>query len=298
MTLLQRVDHPSGGLPTHTDTDCAGAVGVKLDDETFVTAARLIDAFRAERSSGFMCAARCVFAERRAWLTSARLLLHFPRLALPLTTSPQGKIIAGRLRSRDHGIRTHALAQGVLAVPTDPTAYLRGRNRQALRNKLSKAKRCGISTVLESAEAGLLADKEIYTRRIGEGTPASDQWPVPANLATWFVASGPDGAPIAVLGVIQDRHVALLKVLHAVPDGELRSPARHALHQALVTHLSAAGVQYLVGDSALRAIPGIRQFMHELGYAAWHLRPVAVDATTGPALPAAVDACARIPPAP
>ena len=108
---------------------------------------------------------------------------------------------------------------------------------------------------------------------MGDGAPTTDLWPVPANLATWFVAYGPDDAPIAVLSVIEDRDVALLKVLHAVPDGVLRSPARHALHQALVAHLSAAGVQYLIGDSALRAFPGIRQFMHELGYAAWHLRP-------------------------
>ncbi len=244
--------------------------GIALDDESFVAAAQAMGRLQCDRRARHIAGyVRHQPREAARWIS---FVARMPRLTISVTDSVQGQLIGERLRTRDHGVRTHTIAQCVLRVPSDLNAYLEGQQRRGLRNKLSKAQRFGIVTSVESAEAGLLADKRIYNERSQRGAEAEDTWPLPAHQLTWLVAYAPDETPIAVMSVIQDKQVALMKAFHGVPDSTLGSPARHALHQHLLGLLSAAGVEYLVGDSALLAPPGVRQFVHQLGYQSWHLR--------------------------
>jgi hypothetical protein len=67
-----------------------------------------------------------------------------PRLAVPLSNSPAGALIAEHLSLRRCGVPRFRLAQGVLHLPADFPSYLRGHRRQAVRTNIHRARDRGM----------------------------------------------------------------------------------------------------------------------------------------------------------
>ena len=71
-------------------------------------------------------------------------LCRVPRAQVRLSERPAGRMIAEHLSLRRWGVPRFRLAQGVLHLPADFPAYLRGRRRQALRTNVRRARQEGI----------------------------------------------------------------------------------------------------------------------------------------------------------
>ncbi|MGH2913999.1 MAG: hypothetical protein ACRDMX_03320, partial [Solirubrobacteraceae bacterium] len=79
-------------------------------------------------------------------------LLRVPRTAVALSDGPAGQMIAQHLACRRWGLPRFRLAQGVLQLPSDRAAYLRGRRRQAVRTNVRRARELGLRCEREVVE--------------------------------------------------------------------------------------------------------------------------------------------------
>jgi hypothetical protein len=202
---------------------------------------------------------------RGAWAL-VRLLVGLPRLEVSLTDAPGGAVIGAYLRERRRGVRTHLIAQGVLTLVPEPSDYLRGRRRQALRTNLTHAAAAGIRcvpvqgapaaarAVAELAAAGLIDNPEVLSERAAD---------------TWTLAVDADGRVLGGALVSVDRSWAMINVLVASDF-----PARYALHTDVAARLGAAGVSYLFVSerSALALSDGLQYLQRILGYRVVNLR--------------------------
>jgi hypothetical protein len=202
---------------------------------------------------------------RGAWAL-VRLLVGLPKLEVSLTDAPGGAAIGAYLRARRCGVRTHLIAQGVLALGPEPVQYLRGRRRQALRTNLSHAAAAGVrcvavdgatataGAVAELAAAGLIDNPEVLLERTAD---------------TWTLAINRDGRVLGGALVSVDRDWAMVNILVATDY-----PVRYALHTDVAARLGASGVRYLfVSERSALALPeGLQYLQRILGYRVVNLR--------------------------
>jgi hypothetical protein len=189
---------------------------------------------------------------RAGSLTLARFERSLPSVTVRLTASPAGQMIGEHLAIREGRRLRYRGAQGVLRLPADFGAYLRGRHRQAVRTNVGHARRDGLtvsSSLVQSWEPGL-----DDTRR-GLLTPGPIEW--------WQVrGTDSDAPPVAEAILTVDDEVALLHGL-----GSSVRHARWLLHTAIVERLCGlCGVLLVNSDDAYLLGPGHRYFQQLLGY--------------------------------
>ena len=206
----------------------------------------------------------------QAWVRGAvallRLLTRLPRIKLPLTDAPSGRVIRNYLRKRRRGIRSHLLARSILTLPRSGEDYLAGRSRRAVRTNRSHAVSLGITC------AGwydtVAAQNAVQTLT---GTARLINPAVLTARATdnWLFAFDASGEVVGGSLVTIDRECAMFTILVGST-----SPARYALHTELVLKLIAMGVRFLFAttESALLLPPGIQHMQRVLGYEVTHLR--------------------------
>jgi hypothetical protein len=190
---------------------------------------------------------------------TAILLMTLPRLSVSLTDSPPGERLRRHFGHRIWGIRHSRLAQGVLTLPQEQGAYLRGRSRQAVRTSVRKALAAGVvCRPLDSIEE----------RRAvaGHVVPGMTEWSdelfmLPGDQ--WRAAFAPDGVPVAIAQVTVDREWALLKGLVSSDHA-----SRYLLHTDLVNALVEAKARYLVVDGPMAPLlaPALQYWQRLLGY--------------------------------
>jgi hypothetical protein len=182
-----------------------------------------------------------------------RLLCGLPRTDIRLSDNPAGLAIAEHLSLTRWGIPRFRLAQGVLYLPADFAAYLRGHPRQALRTNIRRARDQGISCHRETIPA--------WTRPEQKLTCA-------APVERWW-ATNRDGTTVGEAWLTVDEQCALLHGL-----GSSESYVRWLLHAAIVERLCASRCQLLLTNShdAPLMAPGQQYFQRLLGYSVARLR--------------------------
>jgi hypothetical protein len=190
---------------------------------------------------------------------TAMLLRALPKLSVSLTDSPPGERLRRHFGDRIWGIRHSRIAQGVLELPEEQGAYLRGRSRQAVRTNIRKALAAGVACrPLNSIEERRAVAGHVVP---GLAEWADDLFLLPGDL--WSAAFAPSGVPVAVAQVTLDREWALLKVLASSDHA-----SRYLLHTDLVNALVGAKVRYLVVDGPMAPLlaPALQYLQRLLGY--------------------------------
>jgi hypothetical protein len=185
---------------------------------------------------------------------------------LTLTGVPRDDEIQRYFRKRRWGIPVR-LAVGVLVLPDDPDDYLRGRQRQALRNNCNRARELGwryvvptegsdlirwIDEILE-ARAAPPQYRPWLTRRVNDGEGefrfVVDEHDEPVAMGVFTVAG-----PVAMLHWM-------------ISDGRKeRSSARYLLSAELAAELTARRIRHVLTESVLFLPAGFRYFQKLLGY--------------------------------
>ena len=221
-----------------------------------------------------LAAASDLVRHPRQMLRLGRTLRDLPVVEVTLTDSVSGREIEAAVMHRRFRVPTGRVARATLEIPTDASAYTRGRHRQAMRTNLARARSSGITTsVVTPDELGALP--EAATRPAWR---AHLMWvqrtfqPYDASEAVILVAWDAECRPLAVIGAILDVDVALLKAHVSDGDGTGRSEARYLLMGALVTALAERGCRLLLSDSALTLPRGVAYFQHLAGFAPRNLR--------------------------
>jgi hypothetical protein len=182
------------------------------------------------------------------------LLCAIPRTRVRLSTSPSGERIRAHLERTRWGLPRFRLAQGVLQLPRDHRAYLRGRRRQAVRTNVTRA-----------LEQGIRCSHTV----VSDWAPF-DHRDAPAAPAELWQARNRRGAPVGEAWVTVDDHCALV---HSLVTSE--SGVRWLLHTAIVEHLCDRGCRQLLTNShdAFLMPAGHQYFQRLLGYSIGHVRP-------------------------
>lgn len=230
--------------------------------EEFLRACRLAAACRAVEGAGL----RSAWGRHRAGAPAlARYGRRLPVTDLRLTGSPSGRMIAEHFAIRDDGGFRYRTAQGVLSLPEDFAAYMRGRHRQAVRTNVGHARRSGL--VAQSVAIDGWAPGLDDTRRDAI---------TPGPVERWMVFDS-DGTPAADAILSVDDEVALL-------HGSVSfSPhARWLIHTAIVERL-CGDVEILLTNSpdAYFLDPGHQHFQRLLGYRISRLHVSRSGAPTG-----------------
>lgn len=211
------------------------------------------------------------------------LLLRTPTEHVDLSRTPAGQALDDYFRQRSLGvIPRKRFCRGVLLLPEDHAAYLRGRRRQALRTNLRRAADAGIQCEVVSdpgrAEEDIVG---VLRRQWGSLTETDLQYrlnDVSACLAcsdvTLTVARDEHGHPVAMATTLIDDKVGLIK--HALATSH---EARWALHDHIVRILIARRVRYLLVDGggpfgALGFAKNVQHYQRLLGYELRHVVPV------------------------
>jgi len=260
-SVTERVsDRPAFTMgDVHANAGYAGPA-FQFGGESFVRASAFVQAIsRAGQDAGSLTARPSI---RGGWAL-ARTLISLPRIEVVLTDEPSGVVLRQYLCVRTHGLRSHLLARGVLAIPPDPGSYLAGRSRRALRTNMARAQALGVSCqdLVDADKAGIAIAQLMEVGLIGPLNTASTE--------RWLLAVDRAGAAVGGALVTVDRHWAMLSMVVA-----RSSPIRYALHAELVRCLSGLGVQYLFtrSRSALALPPGLQYLQSVLGYTVVNLK--------------------------
>ena len=196
-------------------------------------------------------------------------------VAVSLSDSPAGRLIARHLAEQRWGVDRNRMAQGILLLPPTFADYRRGRARQAMRTNNRAATEEGITcrrlepgAVQSSFERwerqGVLPDKVAHHYRLCEPNAVRD--------ARWYVALDRTTSPVGVAKVWVDTEWALLSGMACVSHS-----TRWLLHTHIVEELYRAEVGRLcIRDGlSLQMSPAHQYFQRLLGYRVAHLRVAA-----------------------
>ena len=130
----------------------------------------------------------------------ARYERRLPVVSVRLTEAPAGRMIAEHLAIQEDGRFRYRGTQGVLRLPADFGAYLRGRHRQAVRTNVGHARQAGLTAT--STELEIWQPGPDDTRR---------PFITPGPIELWQVRGpDPDQPPAAEAILSVDEEVALL----------------------------------------------------------------------------------------
>ncbi|MGH2833432.1 MAG: hypothetical protein ACRDK2_11730, partial [Solirubrobacteraceae bacterium] len=177
-------------------------------------------------------------------------------------------MIAEHLARRRWGLPRFRLAQGVLYLPADFSAYVRGKRRQAVRTNIRRAREQGMR-----CEYATMPDWKPFEH---PGDPGNRGLTQAAASERWRVTDR-DGVCVCEALLTVDGEVALLHALVAHAQH-----ARWLLHAAMVERLCASSCRMLLTNShdVLLLSPGQQHFQHLLGYSIARLHPQPPRAAT------------------
>ena len=240
--------------------------------ETFLAARELLERHRAGSGRSRLLPRRGDVSGLRAMVA---LLWRLPSVRVSLTESPAGERIGEYLGFRKWGlIPDNRIAQGVLPVPATITEHLRGRQRQALRTNLNRARDARISVTALPAAADRRWALERWAKncatRAGDDVGRLQRYleeRADEPGRRWLAALDGSGECVGVCLVTVDVECALLEHLVAP------SPARWALNAAVVDMLCEEGISFLFAESTngIRAEKNIQYLHHLLGYRVAHI---------------------------
>jgi hypothetical protein len=199
-------------------------------------------------------------------------MVRLERVDVRLTDSSAGQALRRHLSHRHRGLPAHRIAQGVLSLPTTFREYLSGRSRQALRTNLHRADdlKIAYAPVRHTSDR-----RRLLERWLNNSHPSMDQADVvngwigasPSD-ADWWVASDPDGVPLALAVVSIDAEWALLHGLVSHSH-----PARWLIHSSVVLAVIEAGARHMcvTEGNALLMSAQLQYFQRLLGYRVAHL---------------------------
>jgi hypothetical protein len=178
--------------------------------------------------------------------------LRLPSVRVRVTESPTGRMIEEHFSIRERGRWRFRGAQGVLPLPADPSEYLRGRRRQAVRTNVGHARGSGLT---------------VETEFVADWEPGTDDSRVayitPGPVERWNVMK-PDGEVVAQAILSVDDDAALLHGLVTIADS---TNARWLLHTAIVERLcGSCSVLLTNSDDAYLMGAGTQHFQRLLGY--------------------------------
>lgn len=180
----------------------------------------------------------------------SRYRSQLPTAKINLTRSPAGRMIGQHFSVRRDGDWMYRHAQGVLTLPADPSEYLRGRHRQAIRTNVGHARRAGV-TVYSYAVDNWVPGVGDIRRDVIE----------PGPIERWLAIDA-DEVIIGDSILSVDEHVALLHGL--VSDGQ---HVRWLIHTAIVERLCGHCDLLLTNsEAAYKHGPGFHHFQRLLGY--------------------------------
>jgi hypothetical protein len=241
---------------------------VKMSDQVFKDASRSAKLLRASRRHPLQ-----LFKALRGLPGLTRLIRSLPSLVVPM--SEVDLPIAERLQRgrRLPGMRRLRPCQAVLPLEATQERYLAGKSRGRLRTNLHRADDLGITCAVVDTEddrralvqAMSKAQREVHIRD-------EDMFRFPQD--TWMEARSGDGEQIAMALISQSSSYGMLIRLFASTDHPDSSPARFALHSAVVEHVRAKGGKYLLveGSGPLFLEPGLQYFQHLNGYRLMNVR--------------------------
>lgn len=212
-------------------------------------------------------ALRLVVTNRGAAVRTALLALRLPHVEFRLSDDTESEI-RQRLVRRTAGLPTGRLARAVLELPVSEEEYLRGRQRQAMRTNVRRARALGIScrNIPDVDERAKVATK-VVTSRHSNDVLLGDWLDGRLESGEFFAAVGHDGTALAFASVAVDTYCSFLKGMIS-SQAEEASPARYLLLLHLVVELGHSGVRYLLADSALQLPAGLQYFQHLAGFTA------------------------------
>jgi hypothetical protein len=235
-------------------------------------------AARRQRATGYgsrllasanACAVGLRYASSHPLARRARALLQLPYLiafvcVVPrnrvcLSDSPSGERIRAHLQLRRWALPRFRLAQGVLHLPGDYAAYLRGRRRQAVRTNVTGARAKGI----------------LCTCNVVSGWVPPEHGEGPAAPVERWRATSPGGVLVGEAWLTVDDDCALLHSMVTSVSG-----ARWILHSAIVQSLCARGCRQLLTNSydAFLMPAGQQHFQRLLGYSVGRVQPASPQA--------------------
>ena len=212
------------------------------------------------------------------------LLMRTPTEHVVLSGQTTGQALGEYFGQRAMGVVPRKrFCRGVLLLPREHAAYLRGPHRQAVRRNLRRAAAAGIQCELVSDRKRALADishvldhhprslTDVGFHAVMDKVRSTAQRPE----TTVTVARDEDGRPVAIAAAVIDEEVC---VINAAVATSLE--ARWALHDHLVGLLIARRVRYLLADGigpfgALAFTKQVQHFQHLLGYELRHVVPAA-----------------------
>jgi hypothetical protein len=238
------------------------------------------------RLAGLLAAA---MLRPRQFAALIALLLTTPSERVPLTNSAAGRALARYFDERFLRVfPRNRLCRGVLLLPSDHSAYLRGRQRQALRTNLRHAATLGIrcESIDDQFSAIEALGEIVDNRRLarpGDRARLTAWWQsvFASPEVTFLVARHHCGRPLALTAVVVDSTICLIQMAAASSH-----EARWALHDHLVRMLIGRHVKYLFaeGDGPFGALgykDDVHHFQHLLGYELRHLIPRRTAAPVG-----------------
>ncbi|HWB70137.1 MAG TPA: hypothetical protein VG518_09195 [Solirubrobacterales bacterium] len=173
-----------------------------------------------------------------------------------LTAAPAGRMIGEHFAIRAGRHWRFRRAQGVLMLPADPSHYLRGRNRQAVRTNVSHARGADLT----------VSSYMIDDWAPGPGDIRADHI-APGPIERWMVLA-PGGEMVADSILSVDEDVALL---HGLVSSV--TYARWLLHTAIVERLCGCCSVLLINSEDVYLMgAGNQHFQRLLGYGIARLR--------------------------
>src|SRR5664280_1122106 len=203
----------------------------------------------------------------------ARLLRSLPSLVVPASAvnTPIAEHLQGG--SRLPGMRRLRLCQAVLPLEATQERYLAGKSRGRLRTNLHRADDLGITCAPVAGDDDKRALVQSLSNYLNKYS-VRDEDLFRFSQDIWMEARTGDGEQVAMALLSQSSGYALLSCLIANTDHPASSPARFALHAAVVDHLRARGAQTLFvhGKSPLVIESGLQFFQHLNGYRLMNVR--------------------------
>lgn len=217
-------------------------------------------------------------------LDASRTLRSLPTYDVTTSSSPQGEWLRSLTERRTAGITRRRLGVSVLELPCSIEEYLRGRQRQAVRTNVSRARRVGLTTVaLDDLASRERAIADVLTARDGD-----PDWYPERLLARacngrdeLFAVQDAHGRTLALAVVTVDTEWANLGWLLSAPTEQHAGDARYLLTVDVNAALIERGVGHLMVEASLLLGPGLRYFQRRIGFTLANVRFAGASLTPG-----------------
>ena len=217
-------------------------------------------------------------------VASFRVLRALPTYDVVTSPSPQGEWLRALTERRTTGVTRRRLGVSVLDLPDTIEDYLRGKQRQAVRTNVSRARRTGLTTVaLDDVAAREQAIGVVLAGRRDDPDWYPERLLVRARNGRdeMFAVRDAHGTTLALAVITVDTEWANLGWLLSTPGDDRAGDARYLLTVDVNAQLIARGVRHLMVEASLLLGPGLRYFQRRVGFTLANVRFAGASLTPG-----------------